>query len=89
MIVDVDINRGVRGISLFFLFLCSLARERRKNKKKLPSTPNKCKYPEEDDFNDGRWCLTVYVCARTQNTDHRPLTNNTNYKYKDGNQPCS
>ena len=21
--------------------------------------------------------------------DHRPLTNNTNYKYKDGNQPCS
>ena len=23
------------------------------------------------------------------NTDHGPLTNNTNYKYKDGNQPCS
>ena len=22
-------------------------------------------------------------------TQHRPLTNNTNYKYKDGNQSCS
>ena len=38
---------------------------------------------------DSSFFMYVHVVSVMGAREHRPLTNNTNYKYKDGNQSCS